>query len=280
MNPGSPRLAAPAGSCDCHIHIYDPTAPVANPAAPPGPAGADVAGYREIQRRLGLSRAIVVQGNAYGTDNHVAEGAIAALGRETTRGVAIIDVDTDEGEMARLTADGFCGARVHMLAGGFLTWDQLEPIAAKAARFGWHVQLQLDGRILAEHEAVLARLPCPLMIDHIGKFMEPVGVEHEGFRALLRLLDNGRTWMKLSAAYEVSKAGPPLYPDTGALAAAAVRHAPERMVWATNWPHVSVKQAPDDAAQLDLLLQWAPGEATRHRILVDNPAAFYGFDPA
>jgi predicted TIM-barrel fold metal-dependent hydrolase len=33
----------------------------------------------------------------------------------------------------------------------------------------------------------------------------------------------------------------------------------------------------DDAAQLDVLLDWAPDEKVRNRILVDNPATLYGF---
>jgi D-galactarolactone isomerase len=141
------------------------------------------------------------------------------------------------------------------------------------------VQLQLDGRRLPEREALLKRLKGALVIDHNGKFLEPVATDDPSFKSLLRLLENGRTWVKLSAPYETSKKGPPLYPDVGALAKALVKAAPERCVWATNWPHPSVPRAqcPDDADLLDLLLDWAPDEAVRKKILVDNPATLYGF---
>ena len=103
-------------------------------------------------------------------------------------------------------------------------------------------------------------------------------VDHPGFRALLRLLESGRTWLKLSAAYEVSRAGPPDFADVGALARAAATAAPERMVWGSNWPHVTKLAAPpDDAGQLDTLLHWVDSDALRRRILVDNAAALYGF---
>ncbi|MDB5363771.1 MAG: amidohydrolase [Rhodospirillales bacterium] len=275
--PASPRLLAPANACDCHIHIYDPTRPVAPTAASPGPAWADVEAYRAIQRRLGLTRAIVVQSTAYGTDNSCAEDAIAALGPKDTRGVAVVGPDVTEAELQRLTDAGMRGARFQMLPGGALPWEALEPVAAKIAAFGWHIQLQMDGRLLAEREAQLNRLPGTLVIDHVGKFLEPVTVDHPGFRTLLRLIDGGRTWLKLAAAYEVSKTGAPLYADVGDLAKAAARAAPERMIWASNWPHVSVKDLPDDAALLDLLLDWAPDARVRQRILVDNPAEVYGF---
>lgn len=115
------------------------------------------------------------------------------------------------------------------------------------------------------------------MIDHVGKFLEPVPLDHDAFRSLLRLIDTGRVFLKLSAPYEVSKAGPPTYEDVGRLAKACVAAAPERMLWASNWPHPSVPEKPDDAVLLDLLLDWAPDEATRRQILVDTPAKLYGF---
>ena len=65
----------------------------------------------------------------------------------------------------------------------------------------------------------------------------------------------------------------------GALAQAYVRAAPERLVWGSDWPHPSEQstQLPDDAVLFDPLTQWAPDEAVRNRILVDNPARLYGF---
>ena len=249
-------------------------APTATSAGPPW---ANVEAYQAVQRRLGLTRAIVVQPTAYGADNSCTVAAIAALGRDNTRGVAVIQPDIRDAELAALDAAGICGVRFQMLPGGALPWEALEPIAARIAPLGWHIQLQMDGRLLADREEMLRRLPAPLVIDHVGKFLEPVPVEHPGFQAILRLLDAGRTWFKLAAAYEVSKAGAPLYADVGALAKAAVRAAPERMIWASNWPHVSVRDLPDDAALLDLLLDWAPDVAVRQRILVDNPATLYRF---
>jgi D-galactarolactone isomerase len=117
------------------------------------------------------------------------------------------------------------------------------------------------------------------VVDHIGKFLEPVAPAHEGFRALLRLLDSGRCWVKLSAPYETSKTGAPKYEDVGRLARALVQKAPERMLWASNWPHPSVpkEKRPDDADLLELLLDWAPDEKDRNRILADNPAELYQF---
>lgn len=279
MVPTLPRLVAPEGACDCSIHIYDAALPLAPTALAPAPAWADVPAYLAVQRRLGTGRVVVVQPTVYGTDNRATLAAVAALG-VGARGVSVLDMSVSDDELARQHAAGIRGLRFQMLPGGALPWSLLEPMAARVAPLGWLIQLQMDGRLLPEREQQFRRLPCPLLIDHIGKFLEPVTADHPAFRTLLRLLDGGRCWLKLCGPYEVSKSGPPAYGDVGALAMAAIRSAPERMVWGSNWPHVSaLGNPPDDAALLDLLLDWVPEETVRRRILVDTPAALFDFPP-
>jgi D-galactarolactone isomerase len=276
-----PRLIAPPETCDSHIHIFDPTKPVTPTATGPGPAWANVAAYiNAVQLRLGLTPAVVVQPTAYGTDNSCTVEAIAALGLDKTRGVAIVGPDVSDVELQQLTDAGISRRAFPDAAGRSVAVGRAGTGRSRIAGCGWCIQLQLDGRLLAEREALLKRLPCRLIIDHVGKFLEPVSVEHPGLRTILHLIDGGRTRLKLAGAYETSKAGAPLYPDVGALAKVAITAVPERMIWASNWPHVSVQDPPDDAALLDLLFDWAPDEAVRHRILVENPAELYGFSPS
>jgi D-galactarolactone isomerase len=270
-----PALSLPALACDCHMHVYEDRFPVV-PQATFKPPHAPLSDYLEVRRALGLARAVVVQPNGYGFDNRCTLEAMAALGA-SARGIATVPLDVTDEELERLTRAGVRGVRFHLLPGGMLGWDSLQPMAARLAPFGWHIQLQLDGRELPRYETALAGLPVPLVIDHNGKFMEPVPIDDPAFRALLRLLASGNTWVKLSAPYETSKLGPPRYADVGALAAALVRENPERCVWASNWPHPGRDPRPDSAALLDLLLEWAADETTRRRILVGNPAQLYGF---
>ena len=272
-----PRLRAPAGTCDCHMHIYEKRFKLA-PTAAMVPPEAPVSAYREVRKRLGIDRTVVVQPSAYGTDNSCTLEAIAAMG-ESARGVAVVGPEASEAELERLSKAGIRGARFFMLKGGALAWDALDAVAARVQPLGWHVQLQLDGRELPEREAQIRRWPNTLVIDHVGKFLEPVRVDHPSFRCLMRFVESGRAWVKLSAPYEVSKVGPPNYDDVGALARALVREAPERMVWATNWPHPGQpkERFPDDAWVLDMMLDWVPDAPTRKRILVDNPSRLYGF---
>jgi len=274
----APQLEAPSGACDTHMHFYDPSVPPA-PGGPPLPGAFTVPMYRQLQQRLGLTRVIVVQPNAYHDDNQVTIDAIRALGPHA-RGVGVVKPGVSDAEIERLTKAGIRAQRIFALRWGAVSFDQMDAVIARVHPFGWHANIQLDGRDLPRHEAQIKRLPGKFVIDHVGKYLEPVAPEHDSFKALLRLLDTGRCWVKLSAPYETSKTGAPRYEDVGRLAKALVKAAPQRMLWASNWPHpTAAKDAmPDDAALLDLLLDWAPDDATRRMILVDNPAALYGFD--
>jgi D-galactarolactone isomerase len=277
MSGRKPKLSAPAGATDTHMHVYHAEAP---PAAggPALPGNFREASYRAMQKRLGLQRVVVVQPNAYQDDNSIALAAIEALG-PGARGVAVVRVGVSDAEIERLTKRGMVAQRIFQLPWGAVGFDRMHEVMARVHPFGWFANVQLDGRELPEWEDSIRRLPGKFVIDHIGKFLEPVTIAQEPFKALLRLLDTGRCWVKLAAAYETSKTGAPMYEDVSRLARALVKHAPERMLWASNWPHPSAPKdrVPDDADLLDLLLDWAPDEAVRKQILVDNPAGLYGF---
>ncbi len=271
-----PKLAAPPGACDTHMHFYDATVPPASGTPMPGDYTLPM--YRALQARLGLERVIIVQPNAYRDDNRVTLDAVGALGG-AARAVAVVRAGVADEEIERLTRAGAVAQRIFNLKNGTVPLAEMDEIMARVHPFGWHANIQLDGRDLPQHEAQIKRLPGRFVVDHVGKYLEPVAPGHDAFKSLLRLVDTGRCWVKLSAPYETSRRGAPHYADVGALAKALVRAAPERMLWASNWPHPQEPRnaMPDDADLLDLLLEWAPDEAVRRKILVDNPAELYGF---
>ena len=272
----TPKLEAPENACDTHMHFYDKKYPLAPTAASAPPEDGSVATYQGLRRRIGITRTVVVQPTAYGKDNSCTLDGMAALGRNA-RGVAVVDDHVSEAELRRLDDAGMRAARLHMLPGGAISWDIADAVVARVQSVGWHAQLQMDGRLLPDRERQIRDWPGRIVIDHIGRIADPVAAGNPAFRCLLRLVDRGRVWVKLSGPYLVSKAGPPRYDDVSELAKALVKAAPERMLWATNWPHPSEKNPPDEADLLDLLLDWAPDDGNRRKILVDNAAELYGF---
>jgi len=269
-------MKVPHGAIDTHMHFYDEKVPAA--PGTPLPGHFDVEQYRALQKRLGLERVIVVQPNAYKDDNRVTLAAMKQLG-SAAKGVAVVRPDVAEAELERLTKAGICAVRIMTLHGGMLGFDLMDAVMARVHAVGWHANIQLDGRELPRYEAQIKRLPGNFVIDHTGKFLEPVSPDDAAFKSLLRLIDTGRCWVKLSAPYETSKTGAPKYEDVGRLAKALVKHAPSRMLWASNWPHPSARNPapPKDEDLLDLLADWAPDAKVQKKILTDNPAELYGF---
>jgi D-galactarolactone isomerase len=269
-------VKAPTATCDTHIHFYDAKLPVAPGAFMPGEF--TVEDYRALQNKLGLERVVVVQPNAYADDNSLTLASMRKIGKGA-KGVGVVKADVEDAELERLTQAGIVGVRIMTLPGGMLHFDVMDPVVARVHPFGWHANIQLDGRNLPQFEAQIKRLPGKFVIDHTGKFLEPVAPDSKAFRCLLNLVDTGRCWVKLSAPYETSRTGAPKYEDVSKLARALVKQAPERMLWASNWPHPGNRKPapPDDQALLDLVADWAPSEKDRHRMLVDNPAELYGY---
>jgi D-galactarolactone isomerase len=276
-----PRLKAPPGTTDTHIHIYDSSRYKTAPTATFTPPDASVADYDAVCAQLGIERTVLVQATTYGTDNRCMLDAMAVMGSKRVRGVAIIDPSTSDDDLKRFADAGVCGIRFQMFTGGVVTWDMVEPLAKRAKALGWHVILQFDGREFPQREEQIKRLAAitTVVLDHTGKFIEPVPVDHPAFQTMLRLLKTGDFYAKVSGPYETSKVGAPNYDDVSLLAKELVRTAPDRIMWASNWPQVNPPGGirPDNVQMLDLLLDWAPDEAVRKKILVDNPARLYGF---
>ena len=273
-----PARRLPPLACDSHMHIFDPRfAP--SPHWKRSPPDAPVAAYRRLQQRLGTQRTVVVTPSTYGTDNACTLDALDQLG-DGARGVAVVAQDVGDAELDRLHARRVRGLRVNFVtpqSWGETTPQMLATLARKAARLPlWHIQVFMHPEQIVALESVLAALPVPLVIDHLGRIDPDGGPSADGYGALRRLLDGGNTWVKLSGAYMRSTA--PAYADTLVLAQALVRAAPERLVWGSDWPHTTAAPGTVNAADLvDLLRAWAGSDAAMDRILVDNPARLYGF---
>src|SRR4051794_23546822 len=224
-----PKLKPPAGSCDCHMHIYDSRFPFAANAAlkPPDAHPAD---YRLLQKRLHTTRTVVVQPSSYGIDNRCTLDAVEQFG-SSARAVAVVNTSVTDAELKRLAAAGVRGIRFNLVQAGATTVDMLEPLSKRVHELGWHVQIHMLGDQIVGIEDLLNRLPSPIVFDHMGRIPKDVGTAHPAYAVIGKLIDKGRAWVKLS------KVGPPTYADSTKLAQAFAKAAPQRMVWASDWPH-------------------------------------------
>lgn len=276
-----PTFTPPHGSVDCHIHIFEPERfPYPSPTATPPPR-ATVDDYRLLQARLGTQKAVVVTPSNYATDNRCTLDAIAQMGQDRARGIAVIGATTCDAELQDLHNGGIRGIRFNLTRPGGAGAELIRPLAARVAKFGWHVQIHMTADGILENLHLLQDLPTDLVFDHMGRIPGAIGTNHPTYAAILGLVDQGRTWVKVSGVYHESVSGPPAYGDRSAVGKAFVAAAPERIVWGSDWPHPTASRGevpmPNDADMLSLLEGWAPNHGVIHRVLVTNPDQLYGF---
>ena len=274
-----PETRLPPGATDTQMHMYLPGYPAlaGGPPLPEGLPGPDE--YRSLMAWLGLGRVVITQGNSHQRDNANLVTCLAAMG-DCARGVAVIDGQTSDAEIARLHAAGIRGARIMDLPGGAVGLSELPAVDAIAASAGWCVAVQFDGSTLVERMPLLQSLKSKFIFDHHGKFCCEGMPGSAEIAALKRLIDGGNCWFKFAGCYESSKSGAPDFADIAAVAREIAAYAPERVIWGTNWPHNLVKKTedyPDDADLTDLVLSWLNSESDLQKVLVDNPAELFGF---
>lgn len=279
--PRQPQLKVPAGSCDCHAHILGPAArfPYSDERVytPPDCLLAD---YRAMLTALGLARAVLVQPSVYGSDNRVLLNALDAM-QGAWRGVAVVEPDVSASALQEMHAAGVRGVRVNVVDvqsnKGVLPLNQLRGLAERIAPLGWHMEFLLHVHEFPRLDQQLAGFPVDVVFGHLGYLPTHLGIGDAGFQALLRLLQAGRAWVKLTGPYRLSGSKLP-YADVAPFAHALLDAAPQQIVWGSDWPHVMVKGAmPNDGDLMDMLSTWIPDPSIRHQVLVSNPERLYGF---
>jgi 2-pyrone-4,6-dicarboxylate lactonase len=279
--PEPPRHAPPAGSWDCHAHVFGPAArfPYDVPRAYT-PPDALLDDYLAVLDTLGFERGVLLQPSIYGNDNSCLLNALSASGGRL-RGVAAIDPRAlSDTVVEAWTRIGICGVRFNMMSPLGLSLADLESIGSCLKDLGWHLSLLVDkAERLADIETALSTMGCKVVVEQMGRMRADLPITLPGFQALLRLLSDRKVWVKLSHAYHISKLGRPPYEDTMALARACIDAAPDRAVWGSDWPHAMMHGTmPDDGFLVDLFDEWVADRNLRNRILVTTPAAFYGSD--
>jgi predicted TIM-barrel fold metal-dependent hydrolase len=286
-NTRKPLYAPPANSCDSHFHVFGPpevfpflsTHEYTPPAAP-------LEHYHKMLAVIGIERAVVVQPSVHGLDNSATLDAIKNS-HGKFRGVGRIDDTTSKDELRRLHSAGIRGVRFNLLdrPRGNIKLDVLERCIENIVEFGWSLDLHIDMKNLLAQEKRIRGCPVPVIIDHIARVKPAEGLKQAGFQLLLDLMRLNHVWTKVSGADKICQTqvhayfGLPFF-EVIPYAQAVIAVAPDRVIWGTDWPHsnnFAPGHTPNDGDLVDLLAQFAPEEPTRKKILVDNPAALYGF---
>ena len=287
-NTRKPRFTPPPNSCDTHFHVFGPpeTFPFVSTHEYTPPA-APLEHYLKMIEIIGIERAVVVQPSVHSLDNSATLDAIKNSGGRF-RGVGRIDDQTPKSELQRLHDGGVRGVRFNLLdrPHGNVKLDMLDRCVEHIAEFGWSVDLHIDTKKLLEEEKRIRSTPIPVVIDHIARIKPLEGLDQPAFQLLLDLMKHKHVWAKVSGADKICNTNMHSYfglpfVEVIPFARAVIAAAPDRVIWGTDWPHsnnFAPGHTPNDGDLVDLLAAFAPDDEVRKKILVDNPAALYGFD--
>ncbi len=280
--PKVPSVMPPPGACDAHLHVMGGAADFAlAPGRAENPApGMGYDDWLDLLRThldtLGMGRAVIVHSILYGDDNGVTVETLRRLGGNF-RGIGLLRDGAREDRIEELRVRGIVGLRLNYVHGGVLTWEGAQAMAPQLAARDMHIQMLMHAHLhMADLEDAVRACPVPVVFDHIGWPDPAAGVDQPGFAALRRLMAEGHAWVKLSGLYRVADAP---WTATDDFVAALVAANPERCLWGSDWPHIMLNGTamPDAGRLMDRFMDTVTGSADRQRILVDNPAALYGF---
>ena len=268
-------FAMPKGACNAHLHIIDPKFPNDGKAAE---QIGTIETYKKIAEDLQLDRAVFVQAKVFGCDNTCLLDAIEKFGRKNSVGIAVVTNEISDPELKRLNDGGVKGLRFSVWnpANAVVSFEDCLPLSKRACDFDWNMQLHMSAKQLVERADIIRQIPGKVVIDHMGRMDRQLGVNDPALPVLFSLIDRGNVWVKLSGPYLLTGKGFP-WDDCLELARRIATYAPERVVWGSDFPHVTEKVKPDEAFLTSMIADWLPDEKDRKLALVTNPEELYGF---
>jgi predicted TIM-barrel fold metal-dependent hydrolase len=283
----------PNHSCDSHVHYYgDPQKFPLAPQHKYTPEGTTPEEMLEMHRALHIELIVIVTPGPYDADNSTTLYAMKALG-PSTRGIAVINDKTLDGDLDAMYRAGIRGARIISGTSGPSDPAAARPIYQMATKrlpsHRWHIQMYTNLAVISNIKDLVHSSTVPTVFDHFGGAQADLGLHQPGFSDLLELVRSGSAYVKVSGVYRASTKAPD-YRDVVPLAKALIEANPDRILWGSDWPHPnsspSAVRKPSDVMQLyqlddgHLLNQlriWAPDPGIRQKILVDNPARLFGY---
>jgi len=281
-NPKPPRWSMAPGAIDTHVHVFEDRYPLSDGRGY-NPPESTLDDLKHLHSTLGVDRVVFTQPSVYGVDNSAILEGMAALNSESpnrARAVIATGLDISDNELAALNSHGVRGVRLNTdnLGGMPITMDEIPTLCDRIRDLGWHIEFLFPGSHIEELLPTLLSVSVPVTIGHFAYQPAAAGVEAPGFQALLTLMREGNTWMKISGANRVSATDLPPYDDVEPMAHALIEAAEDRIMWGTDWPHPNKYEVnPNDGDLADALGDWVTDDGLRQKILVDTPASLYRF---
>jgi 2-pyrone-4,6-dicarboxylate lactonase len=264
--------------CDSHFHVFGEGYPYSADLRYK-PPHAPLADYFAHVKKFGFDRFVFVQPSAYGRDNACMLDAMREVGKEKCRGIVDIDEDIADSALQKFHSVGVCGVRINVNpiqppeAGFSKTMlARIQRMDARCAELGWMLDFLTPGWLTRELLPTFAKLKSSYSVAHMGMFLAKDGVEQPGFADFISCVKDTRGWVKLTGVYRMSTA--PGFRDAAPFARELVKRIPDRLIWGSDYPHLSFHDKVTTGQLYGLLEEW---EVPRERVLGENPRRCFSF---
>jgi predicted TIM-barrel fold metal-dependent hydrolase len=256
---------------DAHVHVFTADMPlIDNPRHAPKYSFT----HEELIATLdenGVDRAVIAAASPWGDYNDYILAALRAH-RERLRGTAIFRGPVERLALEAMSREGFVGVRLPFIGLPELpdiTTFNYRSLFRRLADLDWHVHPHVEGEDLPKILPTLEASGVKIVVDHLGRPDPKAGINSEGFKALLRSIERGRTWVKVSGGYRLG-------PQAREYARELLRVAgPDRLVWASDCPFVGCEQQVRYQDTIDWLIDCVPDQAQRRKIFGETALKLY-----
>jgi len=257
---------------DTHAHVFSTSMPLKAGAWHTPAADATAEQFIETLDANGITFGILAGASISGTNNDYTLAACHHQRRLRT--TVILSPECSLQQMKEMAARGVVGVRFQWLNvpdAPDIASSDYRSLLRNIAELDWHVQLHDAGFRLPAYLPALEAAGVKVVVDHFGRPDVEHGISGAGFQRLLRSIEGGRTWVKLSAPFRlgsetlVQQAAKSLLENAG----------PERLMWGSDWPFAAFESRFSYAQALASVNELVPDAAMRHRISCDTPLKFY-----
>jgi predicted TIM-barrel fold metal-dependent hydrolase len=257
---------------DCHAHVWTSDMPLSGSAWHKPPGDASVEEYLAALDQHGVRFGVLAAASLYDDYNDYQIEAVRRHRRLRT--TVILPPSADPYVMRMMKADGVVGVRLQwrtLNETPDITTSEYRRFLRRVADLDWHVHLNDVGPRLPPTIASLEQAGVKLVIDHFGRPDPATGINGAGFQAMLRSIERGRTWVKLSGGYRQEP------PSAAATYARELlkRAGPERLLWGSDWPFAAFEDKVRYADTVAALAEWVPDPAARRVIGGETPLLLY-----
>jgi predicted TIM-barrel fold metal-dependent hydrolase len=258
---------------DSHAHIWLKNLPKINSPRHALEYDFSIETYLKILSDHHIDYAVIAAASPFGDYNDYTIQSIS--NNPKLRGTVILEPTVDQYSLKQMSKDGIVGVRLP-----YISMEKLPDLSSfeyrklfkRFADLNWHVHLHIDGPRIPLVLPFLEKSGVKIVLDHFGRPDELKGIHCEGFQMMMRSMEKGNTWVKVSAAYRLGKK------NTMEYGAELLRNfGADRLLWASDCPYAGFEDQVTYQETIDDIKSWVSNPSDLSKIYGENALKLYYF---